>query len=255
MPNGFIITEETPDRNYFTIVPNYIVNHSTVYEQGIYLVMKRIAGENGNCYASHQTIADKAGISRPTVSKTIQKLIKRNWIKETGTKVGKTLSTKQYQIVDLWELNNRFYKEEAVNHRTSSKDKLSTTEQLSCKRPLHKEDIYNKKKDIVNTVVLTSNEVAGKEINSLIKYFEPLNPAYKLLYNNKTQKDSLKRLADLHGVEKVIRMLEMLPDIVSQPYAPRITTPYQLENKLGDLKLFMAQRKNKKGGIADGTNL
>mgnify|MGYP001580243039 CR=1 FL=1 len=67
MALGFSITEETPDREYFTIVPNYIINHSTIWERDIYLIMKRIAGENGNCYASHQTIAEKTGVSRPTV--------------------------------------------------------------------------------------------------------------------------------------------------------------------------------------------
>lgn len=143
MSTGFRISEETPDRNYFTIIPNYIVNHSTIYEQGIYLVMKRIAGESGKCFASHQSIADRSGTSRPTVSRTIKKLLKRDWLRETGNKIGKTLSTKEYQIVDLWELNSKYYQAErekqAVNHRTASNTslpgtgKLSTTEQLSCK--------------------------------------------------------------------------------------------------------------------------
>lgn len=248
MNKGFEIVEEAPDREYFTIIPNYIVNHSDIWEQGIYLIMKKIAGETGKCFATHQTIADKLKISRPTVSKTIVKLIARGWIKETGTIPGKTHPVKVYKIVDLWELNTKFYKEKKrkpQNVSLKEKKDTSTTERKKGSTIYIEEEQKVKK----NQVILHSNGVAGTDINKLIILFKPINPSYERLYKIPTQRKCLENLVKKHGYEKIQRMLQQLPGIVSQPYAPVITTPYQLENKLGELVLFVNKhRNNKKGG-------
>lgn len=144
MSKGFLISEETPDREYFTIIPNYILNHSTIWEQGVYSIMKRIAGEEGTCFASHQTIAERIKISRPTVSKTIKKLLKRGWIKEVGIKPAKTHPVKEYQIIDLWKENVEFYRKIRQPQNLSLKD-TSTTEPLICKPQNIEEDIYRRR--------------------------------------------------------------------------------------------------------------
>lgn len=71
----FKILDKSGDRKYFTIIPNYIVNHSTVYEQAIYLQMKRIAGEEGTCWMSAMGLAKRLGCSRNTVAKYQKKLV------------------------------------------------------------------------------------------------------------------------------------------------------------------------------------
>ena len=40
------ILDESGDKKYFTIVPNYILNHSTATTQALYLQMKRLANDN-----------------------------------------------------------------------------------------------------------------------------------------------------------------------------------------------------------------
>ena len=69
MQNKFKVIDDSGDRRYFTMIPNYIVNHSTIYEQAIYLYMKRVAGESGTCWMSSQEIGKKLGCSRNTISK------------------------------------------------------------------------------------------------------------------------------------------------------------------------------------------
>jgi len=135
MNKGFFISEETPDREYFTVVPNYIINHSTIWERDLYLIMKRIAGELGSCFASHQTLAAKTGVSRPTISRTIQKLIAKGWIKEVGSRPAKTHPIKEYQIVDLWKMNVDFYREQKIRktQNESFQKDMSTTEPKICK--------------------------------------------------------------------------------------------------------------------------
>lgn len=36
---------------------------------------------------------------------------------------------------------------------------------------------------------------------------------------------------------------QALPNIITQPYTPKITTPYQLEKKLGELIAFVNQKR------------
>lgn len=122
------IIDNSGNKKYFAIVPYYIVNHSTVYEQSLYLVMKRIASEGGTCYASPQTIAKKMGVTAKTVKKYRKKLLKRKWIKLVGKrKSGRTSqSVDEYEIVDLWELNIDYYSKvepSSIFNRESNSDK------------------------------------------------------------------------------------------------------------------------------------
>ncbi|MCX6715633.1 MAG: helix-turn-helix domain-containing protein [Candidatus Taylorbacteria bacterium] len=111
----FKIIDKSGDRKYFTIIPNYIVNHSTVYEQAIYLYMKRVAGEDGTCWMSAMEIAKRLDCSRNTIAKYQKKLVERGWIEVVGHHAtGETnQQTIEYRIVDLWSLNIRHYEEKS----------------------------------------------------------------------------------------------------------------------------------------------
>ena len=82
---------------------------------------------------------------------------------------------------------------------------------------------------------ISSGASAPDEINPLIKLFEPLNPSFERLYPNKNQRLALGRLIKKHGLEKILELLIALPEILKKPYMPTITTPIQLEEKLGSL--------------------
>ena len=91
----FKIKDASSDRKYFAMIPYFIVNHSCVYEQSLYLVMKRIASEQGTCWASPQTIAKMMDVAPNTVRKYRKKLEQRGgspwlepmreWIKDAST--------------------------------------------------------------------------------------------------------------------------------------------------------------------------
>ena len=103
------IYDESGDRKYFTQIPNMIVNHSTAYEQSLYLIMKRLAGEHGSCFASLNWLSKKMGAHRISVTKTIKKLIERKWIKEIEPMKVKGGKVRQFTIIDLWALNIKEY--------------------------------------------------------------------------------------------------------------------------------------------------
>jgi len=102
------------DKEFFTIIPNYILNHSTHWDREVYTQMKRIAGENGKCYMSIPKLAKKCGMGKERLKKSIKYLIEHKWIKFLGlmpimTKGGKQL-VNTYRIENIWKLNADFYK-------------------------------------------------------------------------------------------------------------------------------------------------
>ena len=103
------IIDESGDKKYYTQIPNMIVNHSTSEEQSLYLVMKRLAGEHGSCFASLNFLSEKMGKHKTTVSKTIKKLLRRKWIKEIEKKRVRGGVVRQFVIIDLWKLNIQEY--------------------------------------------------------------------------------------------------------------------------------------------------
>jgi len=244
MQNKFKITDESGDHKYFTIIPNYIVNHSTPYEQSIYLYMKRVAGETGTCWSSAKTIAKKLNIARNTVAKYQQKLVDRGWIEVVGKK-GKTKPTYEYKIVDLWDLNIKYYtkKESSTREQSIRKDKKKVQHvNLDSSSVAHKEEPIKKSNTISKDIVLAKpNGFAEKSpniVNSLIGEFKEINPSYERLFSNKTQRAAIERLVKKHGEDKIKRSIKAAIKVNGVKYAPRITTPLQLEDKLGDLIAF-----------------
>lgn len=75
--------------------------------------------------------------------------------------------------------------------------------------------------------------------NYLIGLFKEVNPSYKRLYPQKGQREALERMVAEHGKDKVEQVIKSLSLVINKPYAPIITTPYELEKKLGALIAFL----------------
>lgn len=75
--------------------------------------MKRIAGEGGSFEASKKYLLKQLGIGKKALNKSIKYLIDHGWIEDDGYKKVRTAGGWQevrcYKIVDLWELNIRYY--------------------------------------------------------------------------------------------------------------------------------------------------
>ena len=252
------IKDESGDRKYFTIIPNYIANHSTANDQSLYFQMKRYAGENGECFASEKLLCNKLGIGRKALKKSIDYLLEHGWIKFIGLKQTNTKGgmqpIKNYSIVDIWQMNNEFYKgvsERALHETKGVSERAVGGVQKNTKgvseRAIEEEPRLRR---TINKNQLATQSVAGNEINTLIQLFEPVNPSYEKLFSNKTQRAALERLVKKHGMEKIHATLEAIPKIIVQRFAPRITTPLQLEDKLGELIAFYNQKKSSLPTIA-----
>lgn len=107
------IADESGDRKYFTMVPNYILNHSSGVDQALYLQMKRCAGEGNDCFASEKYLQKQLGIGWKRLKRSLAYLLEHNWVYLKGYKIVQTRggeqSIKVYGIRDLWKMNIEYY--------------------------------------------------------------------------------------------------------------------------------------------------
>lgn len=121
------IQDGSGDRDFFTIVPNYILNHSTHTDQALYLQMKRYAGEDGQCFATQETLTNKLGIGIKSYNKSLNYLIKRGWVEFVGMTGGKTRPIKTYKINNIWQQNNEHYKKIPSERTVSIENEKDTS--------------------------------------------------------------------------------------------------------------------------------
>ena len=88
----------------------------------------------------------------------------------------------------------------------------------------------------------TSEETS--QVVEVIDSFKVVNPSYSKLFANTTQRAAANRMLKAHGFEKVKKMIALLPTSNLDKYAPVITTPLQLEDKMGQLATFWQKKKN-----------
>ena len=101
-------------------------------------------------------------------------------------------------------------------------------------------ELESKYKDIL------ADKSAGKEINEVLDLFKIVNPNFEALYKNRTQRKALGELLKKWGRDKIERSIKAASGTNGKPYAPTITTPLQLRDKLGQLIAFWEKDKNSK---------
>lgn len=183
--------------------------------------------KRGQLVTGRKVLAVELDISEQNVRTALVKL------KSTNEITIKT--TTQYSIITI----NKFDEYNLVTNDLTN-NQPTTNQRLTTNNNVNNKDNVNK-----DTNTLQDDDKSSYDINGLIKLFKPLNPSYEMLFANKTQRKALERLVKKHTYLKVEKMLKSLPDTVTKPYAPKITTPLQFEQKLGELVVFISQERNK----------
>jgi hypothetical protein len=111
------------------------------------------------------------------------------------------------------------------------------------RRPKNENENENeneKKKEIV--LQAEPAEKASNEINKVIEVFYKFNPMIK--FGNTSQRKAVDRMIKRLGFEKTLASAIVAIEIQGKPYSPTITSPIQLENKLGELIAFYKKQSN-----------
>lgn len=85
------------------------------------------------------------------------------------------------------------------------------------------------------------------EVAEIIDLFKNVNPTHYRLFANKTQRACVERMAKKFGVEKLKNAIQFVEKSHGVQFAPTITTPYQLENKWGELQAFYRRVSQNQG--------
>jgi len=242
------IQDRSGDKDFFTIIPNYITNHSTANDQALYLQMKRYAGEEGKCFATEKTLMAKLAVGKKAFDKSLQYLLEKKWISYVGMTQGKTRPIKTYKIENIWELNTEHYLEISSESNISlvkdksqkEGDKFQKQHKISAESNVEEEQY---KEELEEEHVC--NASVAKQIQEIITLFKKVNPTYERLFKNKTERAAIENLIKKFGMDSIRAIVEALPAIINKKYAPRITTPYQLEKRLGELVAFYKQENYK----------
>jgi len=183
--------------------------------------------------------------SRPTVVKALKNLRIRNVL--LLVKVGKPLGQQ-----NVWKFNKYYNTWEVVNtpklvkYRDTT-SKLTFTKLVNSplpklvKTPKHTKDKIQYKN---NTKDIATVSVAEKGIPEVIKAFSQFNSACSKYYNNTTQRAACERLIKSHGLDRILKVIAILPKTNTMQYVPTITTPFQLEEKWTSLESTMLKKKS-----------
>lgn len=188
------------------------------------------------------------GLSKNSVIKSLKSLEENGFIKSVKESYNKQYFTTLYQLVHLDDLPDLQIDGGVVQNLNYPSAKNEQGGSAKFEHTIKDNTI--KDLSINNNIIIN-----GKQINELIGLFEPVNPSYGRLFANKGQRQAMERLFEKHGYEKIKWVMDKLPELAKNSYAPIITNPFQLEAKLGQLIIFLGRENNKGGGVTDARHI
>lgn len=91
----------------------------------------------------------------------------------------------------------------------------------------------------------TEDGVGGRVVAEIIDLFGAVNPSHRLLFMRNNQRDAVQRLLSQYGEDRLRAMIAYLPKSNADTYAPTITTPLELEGKMGKLVAWAQKQKTR----------
>jgi len=202
-------------------------------------------------WISYFQLKQRSGRGYTALAKAIDGCIKKGWI-EARDSEGNLLNTKAKRIgrkifyrlgrIFLDKIESSSESEEVKKEPQPTSSESVITESVITESEAYKRNTIQKKPI---TKELATQSVAGKEINDLIELFKSINPSYERLFRNISQRAAIERMVKKHSLEKIEWAIKVLDKTNKMPFSPTITTPIQLEMKLGDLIAFIQKSKLK----------
>lgn len=224
MTDKFDVIDDGERRHYYSQIPN-IINDADLSPAAyrLYGQLKRVAGsrDSGYCSCSIETLAKDCRMSKTTITKAKQELLKSRLIKveETQGKHGE-FSSHIIRIVDIWEINEEIYR--AIKERTFDAAEI-------CKKFSFVESTEDKESD-TNFWYRTVTEIG-------------IGPYHKLvLKNNISKNNQEKKEKDRREKSAPVRPEPIQDPAPQSNPEPPTESPNQEEPMRGD-NLFFTERQ------------
>lgn len=204
------------------------------------------AAVRGWCYASKKEIGEKIGISEQSVFNILKRLFEKKLVEKH--EITKHLRTTEKWYQAAVESTKKTEAKETLARLKKIEPEAKETLARVAKESLVNNNIYNNNINNNNLKIIAgSDEPDGKSVNEIIDLFRGVNPAYNALFANKTQRAAVRRLVTALGRPKLEAVITALERTNQLPYAPVITTPLQLEAKVGSLIAFVQKQAGQNG--------
>ena len=195
----------------------------------------RVDVERGQLAYSQLSLSKRWKWSRDRTRRFLKGLEERGDIIQQNTVVTTIITIKKY---DLWQGGK-------TTSKTTNKTTNDTTEkqQKNIKRyTYNKEKKDNKENNVKNTTI--SQRELGDVDKIFDLFYQSINPTIN--WGNTTSRKAAEELIKKLGIDKAVRTAEYAISVQGEPYAPTITTPYQLKEKFAALLVF--HKKGEGGG-------
>ena len=208
----------------------------------VYLSLCRHAdNKTQTCFPSMELIAEENGIGRKKVGIALQKL--KEWgiisIKEDYDPKNKRRKTMFIRFLSKIEWREK----PCVNLEHGSPMCQNDTDPCVKNDKSHVSERHSNNTHINNTHITIQSEPSSQEIPEVIKAFESINPACSRYYGNKTQREAVQKLIEIHSYDRVLKIINtVLPKSNGLAYVPTITTPLQLLEKYPALEAALKRQ-------------
>lgn len=184
-------------------------------ERDIYLGSKKIHLRAGQFVFGRDSASEILRISGSTI---------RNWMEQLKQDSYISIkTTNKYSIITILKWGQyQTNKTEKDNRKTAEKQQNNTNKNVK--------NVLNKS----NTISVSKTDTAG--IIEIFNIFKKINPVIN--YGNRTNRKVALELIKKFGLDEMKRLTAYAVSVQGRDYAPTITTPHQLKEKLAQLKIY-----------------
>ena len=218
----------------------------------VYLALCRHASKDQECFPSVKLMQEELDVSRDTVIRGLQSLEDHGIISiEKRRGVGGTWISNVYVLHDKSVWNPRWHQvahsdvvinpNQVAHSVHPSRSQLLSQVAHSDTKETQLEG--NTLKETHSAAQGAAGDAIGVQVNELLELFRPVNPTVNRLFANRTQRKALERLLVQFGESKLRNVIATLSTAAADRYGPTITTPVELEAKLGQLAAFIGRRQ------------
>lgn len=186
----------------------------------------RVDVKRGQLAYSQLTLGKRWKWSRNKVRRYLSELEKDGDIEQQNNEVTSLITVKNY---NEWQLGD------TADDTTEGQQKDNRRDTYKNVKNVKKVKNVKNKEESIALIPATASAVAEpNDINKVMEAFQmKLNPLIN--YGNKTQRAAAQYLVEQLGLEKTLRTIDFAAQVKDDPYAPTITTPYQLKEKMAAL--------------------
>ena len=222
----------------YTLVWMYLLLNATHSECDVIFEGKRITLRPGQLTCGANQIAKQMGVTRSSVERALGRFKVEEMVEVQTSNKCSLISVKNWS---LYQCPEEVAEEQTRNKRGASEEQVNTKQEG---------DNVDNEKNVKKPIPATSEDVADtKEVNEVLSAFQmKLNPNIK--YGNKTQRQAARELLKKLGRDKLLRTIDYVEKISAEQFAPTITTPYQLQEKMAQLTAYFNKNSAPKNTIA-----